>query len=74
MVFSEIYFARAEPVTTAIIVAIACAAIPPAATETGFCAALSAIVEMNERSPNSAAKTSPKVLRIFPLRKRKICD
>lgn len=66
-VFSDMYFARALPEATAIPVARACAAIPPAATETGFCAALNAIVEIKDRSPNSAAKTSPNVLRILPL-------
>ena len=65
--FSEIYFETYDPPATAIPVARACAAIPPAATETGFWAALRAIVEINERSPNSAAKTNPKVLMIFPL-------
>lgn len=67
MVFSEMYLATYEPPATAIPVARACAAIPPAATATGFCAALRAIVAINERSPNSAAKTNPNVLMIFPL-------
>ena len=65
--FSEIYFATYDPPATAIPVATACAAIAPTATETGFCAALNAIVDKKDLSPNSAAKTSPNVLMIFPL-------
>ena len=67
MAFSEIYLATYDPPATAIPVAIAWAAIAPTATETGFCAALKAIVDKKERSPNSAANTKPKVLITLPL-------
>jgi len=39
----------------------------PAATETGFCAADSAIMEKKDRSPNSAANTNPNVVTILAL-------
>ncbi len=61
------YLATYDPPATAIPVATACAAMAPTATETGFCAALNAIVDRNDLSPNSAANTSPNVLMIFPL-------
>lgn len=60
--FSDIYLAMYEPPYTASPVASPCAAIAPPATLNGFCAALRAIVERKDLSPNSAAKTRPKVL------------
>ena len=67
MTFSEIYLEMYAPPDTARPVASPCAAIAPPATLSGFCAALSAIVERNDLSPNSAANTRPKVLRICAL-------
>lgn len=66
MTRSERYLATYDPPSTATPVATACAAMAPAATETGFCAADSAMVERKDRSPNSAANTSPKMLAIAP--------
>ena len=60
--FSDRYLARAAPPDTAIPVATAWAAMAPAATLTGFCAADKAMVDKKDRSPNSAAKTKPKIL------------
>lgn len=59
--FSEMYLAKTDPPPTAIPVATPCAAIAPPATDTGFCAADRAMVERNDRSPNSAANTKAKV-------------
>ena len=59
--FSDKYFDKNAPPSTAIPVAVAWAAIAPIATETGFWAAPRAIVDKNDRSPNSAAKTNEKI-------------
>ena len=67
MTFSDRYFAKTAPPETAIPVATAWAAIAPAATLAGFCAAERAMVDKNDRSPNSAAKTKPKMLKIRAL-------
>ena len=66
--FSLMYLAMYDPPATAMRVAAAWAAMAPVATLTGFCAAPKAIVERNERSPNSAAKTRPKVLAMLDQR------
>ena len=63
MTFSDKYLAKTAPPETAIPVATACAAMAPAATLTGFCAADRAMVDKNDRSPNSAAKTKPNMLK-----------
>ena len=63
MTFSDKYLATTEPPETAIPVATAWAAVAPTATLTGFCAADRAMVDRNDRSPNSAAKTKPKILK-----------
>lgn len=65
--FSDKYLAKTAPPETAMPVATACAAMAPAATLTGFWAADSAMVDKNDRSPNSAAKTNPKILTIRAL-------
>ena len=62
--FSERYLEIYAPPITAMPVAIPCAAIEPPATANGFCAALRAIVDKKERSPNSAANTRANVLAI----------
>ena len=62
IIFSDIYLAIYDPLYTASPVASPCAAIAPPATLNGFWAALSAIVERKDLSPNSAANTRPKVL------------
>ena len=67
MTFSDKYFAKTAPPETAIAVATAWAAIAPAATLTGFCAADKAMVDKKDRSPNSAAKTKPNILKIRAL-------
>ena len=67
MTFSDRYLARTAPPDTAIPVATAWAAIAPAATLKGFCAAERAMVDRKDRSPNSAAKTKPKMLRMRAL-------
>ena len=67
MAFSEMYFETYAPPETAMPVATAWAAIAPTATLIGFCAADKAIVEINDRSPNSAANTKPRILITWPL-------
>ena len=62
MTFSDRYFATTAPPETAIPVATAWAAIAPAATLTGFCAADNAMVDKKDLSPNSAANTNPNIL------------
>ena len=64
---SDRYLAMTAPPATAIPVAMAWAAIAPPATLTGFWAADRAIVERKDRSPNSAANTRPKILKIRAL-------
>lgn len=67
IIFSETYLEMYAPPSTAIPVAIPWAAMAPAQTETGFCAADNAMVARKERSPNSAANTRAKILAICAL-------
>ena len=67
MTFSLKYLDNNTPPATATPVAVACAAMAPVATASGFIAALSAIVEKKERSPISAANTSPNVCNKLPI-------
>ena len=67
MTFSDKYLATTAPPETAIPVAAAWAAIAPAATLTGFCAADKAMVDKKDLSPNSAANTKPNILKIRAL-------
>jgi hypothetical protein len=64
---SDRYLATTAPPETAIPVATACAATAPPATLIGFWAADKAMVDRNDLSPNSAANTSPKMLKIRAL-------
>jgi hypothetical protein len=65
--FSDKYFATTAPPETAIPVATAWAAIAPTATLYGFCAADKAMVDRKDLSPNSAANTNPKMLKMRAL-------
>lgn len=56
-----------DPPDTAIPVATPWAAMAPTQTLTGFWAADNAMVDRNDRSPNSAAKTSVKILASWAL-------
>jgi hypothetical protein len=71
---SDRYLATTAPPETAIPVATAWAAMAPAATLAGFWAAERAIVDRKLLSPNSAANTSPKMLKMRALGGRREGD